>query len=117
MKHSQARRDECTHQISAKLTTPAFNIYKEWRHRRLGGREISKAIVAFEEHRERLVRETAENDAELQTRRSENIHQRQEILNMQKNIKALQGWIKKFSTERDEIATEMSEMFCPQRPE
>lgn len=117
MKHSQSRRDECTHQISAKLTSEAFNIYKEWRHRRRGGREISNAIVAHDKAKENLARQTAENEEELTKRRSETIYQRQEILGMQKNIKALQGWIKKFAEERDEISAELSEMYCPKRPE
>lgn len=117
MKHWQSRRDECTHQISAKLTAEAFEIYKEWRHNRRGGREISNAILSHSRHQATMKRERAENAEELQERRSENIQQRNEILSMQKNIKALQKWITKFSSERDAIASEMSEMFCPQRPE
>lgn len=117
MRHSQTRRNECTHAISAKLTHEAFEIYKEWRYNRRGGREISNAICAHAKAKADLAKRKEELDSIERKLRSENIHQRQEILMMKKNIAALQNHIKKFVGERDEIGSELSEMFCPKRPE
>jgi len=117
MKHSLTRRDECTHQISAKLTSDAFEIYKEWRHRRRGGREISNAIVSYSRAKANLERETAENEEELLRRRGENIKMSYKIQEMEKNIAALQKIITRTFGERDELAAELSEMYCPKRPE
>lgn len=116
MKHSQSRRDECTHAISAKLTSEAFEIYKEWRFRRAGGREISNAILSHARNKSEL--KTAKEEIhEIEHKlRAENIQQRNEMLEMRKNIKALQGWITKFASERDEVSDELRELWTPNRP-
>lgn len=116
-KQRRNRKEECTHLISAKLTDEAFEIYREWRHFRRGGREISNAILAHSRGKDDLKRRKDELDATERSLRSENIQQRSDIESMKKNIAAIQKIITRTFGERDEIAAELSQLYAPKGPE
>ena len=116
-KQRKNRQDECSHLISAKITDDAFEIYKFWRANRQGGRRISNAICAFELNTSKLKQERLQLQEKEKQYLNENIAQRSRIISMEKNIEAIQKIITRTFGERDDLAAELAEMYCPQRPE
>lgn len=94
-----------SHLISAKLTTEAFEIYNRYKAKRRGGHAISDALMLLDKE-----------NAQLKARQEYESELRSEIMHLKEGIRNLQKVITRTFGERDELARELNELFTPAYP-